>query len=183
MDSAFPGDPLDGLIEEFLTRYSNRRTRQQNGFRVRDLFRSTGRRWPSELTEADLFRWTTAVPADNSVRQRLSTVQVFFRWCLRHGQGSRRHLAWGRPTGTTRTFYNTVTRRAAEAGLGHVAPHDLRRTAAGIMHRTVSAEDGHVFDLLDIQQVLDHADPSTTQRSYIEPMGHEVKAKAGQLLD
>ena len=73
-----------------------------------------------------------------------------------------------------------VSRRARAAGLGHVAPHDLRRTAAGILHRAVGADGGHHFDLLDIQRVLGHSDPATTMRSYLEPMKTDVLDRASR---
>jgi integrase/recombinase XerC len=97
-------------------------------------------------------------------------------------QGGPRRVAWGEPM-SQRTFFAVVQRRSQGAGLGHVAPHDLRRSAAGILHDTRSADGGHVYDLLDIQKVLDHADPATTQRSYLSPMSSDVKKAAGSTLD
>ena len=41
----------------------------------------------------------------------------------------------------SRSLYDIVTQRAHQAGLGHVAPHDLRRTAAGILHRATTEEE------------------------------------------
>jgi integrase len=64
-----------------------------------------------------------------------------------------------------------VAKRAGLAGLGHVAPHDLRRTAAGLLHRSTGPDGSHHFDLLDIQKVLGHSDPVTTMR------------RAAQILD
>ncbi len=97
-------------------------------------------------------------------------------------QGGPRRINWGKPM-APRTFFHLVQRRAQIAGLGHVAPHDLRRSAAGILHNTRSADGGHVYDLLDIQLVLDHADAATTQRSYLQPMSNGVKKAAGATLD
>ena len=51
-----------------------------------------------------------------------------------------------------------------------MSPHDLRRTAAGILHRSRDDDGAHYFDLLDIQKVLGHADPATTMRSYLDPL-------------
>lgn len=48
-------------------------------------------------------------------------------------QGGPRRLDWHRRAGN-RTLFYVVNERAKAAGLGHVAPHDLRRTAAGILH-------------------------------------------------
>lgn len=64
-----------------------------------------------------------------------------------------------------------------------MSPHDLRRTAAGILHRAKSADGGHLFDLRDIQQVLDHTDPATTQRSYLDPLDTGTKQRAAIYLD
>jgi len=91
-------------------------------------------------------------------------------------------LQWGESISKT-VIYEIVTDRANRAGLGHVAPHDLRRTTAGILHKDTSADGGHTFDLLDIQKVLGHADPATTQRSYLEPIDTEVNERASVLLD
>lgn len=94
-----------------------------------------------------------------------------------------RPLQWGKPIRNPLTFGRIITRRAEVAALGHVCAHDLRRTAAGILHDERSADGGHLYDLLDIQQVLDHADPATTQRSYLDPKGSDVKHRAGGTLD
>ena len=76
-----------------------------------------------------------------------------------------------------------INQRAKEAGLGHVAPHDLRRTAAAILHRATSSNGVHHFDLLDIQRVLGHSDPATTMKSYLEPMDTDVLDRAAAFLD
>ncbi len=62
------------------------------------------------------------------------------------------------------TLYLIVTNRAKIAGLGHVAPHDLRRSAASILHHSTTDDGAHKYDLLDIQRMLGHADPATTMR-------------------
>ncbi len=80
------------------------------------------------------------------------------------GAGTGR-VAWGHGIARTCSVQVIVRNRAAAAGLGHMSPHDLRRTTAGILHRAKSADGGHLFDLRDIQQVLDHADPATTGRA------------------
>ncbi len=315
---------LSALLADYLTQYTNPITHAQNAQRLNHLFRTTGKRHPDAVTEAELFTWCTGDGklANNTVRQRLSTVRTFYRWCheldivekdpttrllglrrsypktygkvqAKHGgrwlsrddafstllgpcqdgtPGGMRdelairlglagirnaeicHMAWGnydRSTGrlhwtgkgrrprevtlgtttrhlvtawrtlyvtsitrpladtdpvlctqvmgaqrrqgparinwlsplTERTYFRIVTLRAEEAGLGHVAPHDLRRTAAGILHRTTAADGGHHFDLLDIQKVLGHADPATTMRSYLDPMDTNVIDRAAQALD
>jgi integrase len=94
-----------------------------------------------------------------------------------------RVLQWGTaPTGHN-FVYRIVTKRAEQAGLGHLAPHDLRRTAAGILHRSRDANGKHDFDLLDIQQVLGHSDPAVTMRCYLEPMDTEIIDRAADFLD
>ena len=82
-----------------------------------------------------------------------------------------------------RSLYGIVNQRGKAAGLGHIAPHDLRRTAAGILHRATTDEGAHHFDLLDIQRVLGHSDPATTMKSYLEPMDTGVLDKAAGFLD
>ncbi|MHB1853971.1 MAG: hypothetical protein ACYCS2_02800, partial [Acidimicrobiales bacterium] len=53
------------------------------------LFRHSGRRHPDELTEADLSAWiTNAQPANNTIRQRLSTARTFLRWAVRNGHAT-----------------------------------------------------------------------------------------------
>lgn len=94
-----------------------------------------------------------------------------------------RRIDWGHPLSGQRAVHRIVTMRATLAGLGHVAPHDLKRTNAGILHRTVTPEGAHFFDLRDIQEVHGHSDPGTTVRSYIDPMDTDVIARAGQVLD
>jgi integrase len=98
--------------------------------------------------------------------------------------GTRPRIDWKhgyRPQ--TNRLHRIITRRAAEAGLGHVAPHDLRRSAAGILHRATNDDGAHHFDLLDIQKVLGHADPATTMRSYLDPMDTTVIDRAATYLD
>jgi integrase/recombinase XerC len=86
------------------------------------------------------------------------------------GNFKTRTVVWGKPIGSCDTVGRIVARRAGLAGLGHLTPHDLRRTAASILHHAMSPDGGHRYDLLDIQRVLGHADPATTMRSYLEPL-------------
>jgi integrase len=92
-------------------------------------------------------------------------------------------ISWGRPFKQPVSIAHLVLNRAEQAGLGHVSPHDLRRSAAGILHRAVSEDTAHYFDLLDIQKVLGHANPATTMRSYIDPLDTGVIRRAAQVLD
>lgn len=76
------------MILEFADRYSNPKTRYHYAAELGDLFRLTARRHPSELSEADCLRWCASIGrplADNSVRNRLSPVTTFLRWCVREG--------------------------------------------------------------------------------------------------
>ena len=98
----------------------------------------------------------------------------------RHG-GPRR-IEWHRPP-NPRSLFFIVNERGKAAGLGHIAPHDLRRTAAGILHRATTDDGAHHFDLLDIQRVLGHSDPATTMKSYLEPMDTDVLDRAAEFLD
>ena len=97
-------------------------------------------------------------------------------------RGTTAQLQWSQPMAYT-TLWDLITKRAQKAGLGHVAPHDLRRTAAGILHRATDEHGAHHFDLLDIQKVLGHSDPATTMRSYLDPMDTDVLHRASLFLD
>jgi integrase len=97
-----------------------------------------------------------------------------------HGRGQ---VSWGNPFAQACSIHRLVVLRASLANLGHVSPHDLRRSAAGILHRATAADGGHLFDLLDIQRVLGHSDPVTTMRSYLEPIDRGVLDRAASVLD
>ncbi len=103
--------------------------------------------------------------------------------CREKTGGGAGHISWGNSIARTCSIQRIVGLRAEAAGLGHMSPHDLRSTAAGILHRAMTADGGHVFDLRDIQQVLDHSDPATTQRSYLDPLDTDTKERAAALLD
>lgn len=102
--------------------------------------------------------------------------------CGKSGAGAGQLLP-DRPIAQTVSVQQIVARRAQQAGLGHVAPHDLRRTAAGLLHRSVGPDGSHHFDLLDIQKVLGHSEPATTMRSYLDPLDTGVLGRAAQILD
>jgi integrase len=318
--------PVAALIDEFLSRYVNRATRRIYALNLSELFASTGRQHPNDLTEADVLAWCAGNGrqlANNTVRSRLSHVRTFLRWAVRTGhttphladaladrdnpltrsyprlygkrQGKfparwlshdeaferlvgtcaaatdvdlrdelvlrlglaglrvaeiiglrvrnldrdantlrwigkanrprlvmlgaqlasrladyldryraavrrplrpddalicrekpgrgRGALAWAHPIAQTCSLRRIVALRADAAGLGHLSPHDLRRTAAGILHHATDEHGAHQFDLLDIQRVLDHADPATTMRSYLEPIDTATKERAAHFLD
>jgi integrase len=97
-------------------------------------------------------------------------------------QGGPARIDW-HVAASNRILFDLITKRARACGLGHVAPHDLRRTAAGILHRATNDDGAHYFDLLDIQKVLGHSDPATTMRSYLAPMDTDVYDRAASILD
>ena len=102
--------------------------------------------------------------------------------------GSNQHLRdgvirFGVPVLTNQPIVKAVRDRARLAGLGHVATHDLRRSAAGILHHATTDDGAHLFDLLDIQKVLGHTDPATTMRSYLDPMDTAIQSRAADTLD
>lgn len=316
----------DALVSEFARRYSNAKTREQYVVELRNLFASARCSHPRQLTEADVLSWCGGNgkrPANNTIRNRLSRVCTFLRWCVRTGEADPRlvealasrdnplrrtprlygkvqgryparwltydeafttlvgtctdgelgmrdelvlrlglagmraaeiinlrigdlHLdqeppqitwigkasrsrqlvpgrslvallcrylstyaermghppqpsdpvvcrakpgtghgqvSWGHPIARTCSVQRIVRIRAEQAGLGHLSPHDLRRSAAGILHRSTDGTGAHHFDLLDIQKVLGHADPATTMRSYLDPMDTAVIEKASRCLD
>lgn len=75
-------------------------------------------------------------------------------------------------------IFDIVASRARNAGLGHVAPHDLRRSLAKIMHT-----EG--CDLTQIQAALGHAETSgaVTQACYIGPLENSGRIAAGRMVD
>jgi integrase len=100
------------------------------------------------------------------------------------GGYGQRPIRWGvQATQARRQIQRIVSGRAELAGIGHVAPHDLRRTAAARLHRSTDTSGAHHYDLRDIQIVLGHADPATTMRSYLEPMDTAVIDRASSTLD
>ena len=103
--------------------------------------------------------------------------------CRQKPGGGIGQVSWGRPFKQPVSVAKLVALRAAEARLGHISPHDLRRSAAGILHHATDDHGAHHFDLLDIQRVLGHSDPVTTMRSYIDPMDTGVLARAALTLD
>ena len=127
--------------------------------------------------------------------------QALTRWVSRYEKGLRRPvrpndpivcrqhrggptLMWGVLSEQPRMVVaRTLTHRASNAKLGHVTAHDLRRTAAGLLHRSLDKNGAHHFDLLDIQKVLGHSDPATTMRCYLDPLDTAVIDKAARVLD
>ena len=91
-------------------------------------------------------------------------------------------IRWGDPITTSAGLRFLLQRRAQAAGISYLAPHDLKRTAARMMHEARSADGGHLFDLLDIADVLDHSNPKVTKDCYIGPLGNENKERAARLF-
>lgn len=91
-------------------------------------------------------------------------------------------VRWNVPVGAD-YVEQIVTCRARAAGLGHVTPHDLRPTAANILHSAKTADGAHHYDLLDIQRVLGHADPAVTMKCYLDPLDDVVYRRAAFTLD
>lgn len=79
-------------------------------------------------------------------------------------------ILWGRPVVHSSSISLMITKRAAEAGLGHVAAHDLRRSAAGIMKDRGA-------DLEEIRRALRHSSAETT-RIYLETKPELAAASA-----
>jgi integrase len=124
-------------------------------------------------------RWTKSTGCEPG-----TTEHIVCNLATRGNWKSTIHLSvrWGVPASRD-SVYGAITRRAQGAGLGHVAPHDLRRSAAGILHAARTSDGGHRFDLLDIQRVLGHADPATTMRSYLEPLDYGLFGRVAETLD
>jgi integrase/recombinase XerC len=82
------------------------------------------------------------------------------RPCQAEPQVRYRQIQWGRPIARPSSIGRIVTARALEAGLGHVAAHDLRRSFAGIMQDRGAP-------LEEISKALRHQELETT-RIYLE---------------
>jgi integrase len=73
---------------------------------------------------------------------------------------------------TRSSLCKIVTDRATKAGLGHLSPHDLRRSLARVMYDATD-ETGHkVYQITDIAHALGHSarSLSVTQEAYVGPL-------------
>lgn len=92
-----------------------------------------------------------------------------------------RRPLWGAQI-TPDAFRRLLLARSALADLGHLAPHDLRRTTAKTLQEAVTADGAHLFDIDDIRIVLGHARIDTTQR-YLDSQNSRVLDRAAPTLD
>lgn len=83
-----PGQaPLWGcLVREFARGYNNAGTRCQYETELAALFGYAGVDHPAELTESAVLEWCGLARANNTVRNQLSRVCTFLRWCVRQGE-------------------------------------------------------------------------------------------------
>ena len=76
---------LQTMLRGYGDRYPNLRTRANNLNDLNQLFRMAGVDHPAELTTRHIVEWATRTPANNSVRQHVTVIRTFTRWCVREG--------------------------------------------------------------------------------------------------
>jgi hypothetical protein len=110
-------------VADWLAEYSNRNTRERYEGSLRLVVRHANASTPDELTPAAVAAWADDYDgANNTVR--------------------------GCAIRQNDTLSRNLRKRAAAAGLGWMAAHDLKRTAGRMMHEARSADGGHLFDTL-----------------------------------
>lgn len=92
-----------------------------------------------------------------------------------------RHPQWASPISPD-AYRRLLQQRAHIAELGHVAPHDLRRTTAKLLQEATTDDGAHLFDIDEIRIVLGHARIDTTQR-YLDSNTAQVLNRAAPTLD
>jgi hypothetical protein len=161
-----PHDDLSAPIDDWLAEYPDPRTQQRYGGSVRLVARAISAGHPPTSRLALIHDYLSRY-ADGLGHEPPDDAPVF---CV--VQHSRRShlLRWGTAMTTAAGLRLLLARRAHAAGPGYMAPHDLKRTTARIMHEARSDDGGHLFDLLDIADVLDHSNPKVTKDCYIGPL-------------
>jgi hypothetical protein len=73
-------------VTDFAATFTVARTRREYARVLSQLFRETGATAPADLTIATLRRWCAADGlANNTIRQRVTVVTSFLRWCHENG--------------------------------------------------------------------------------------------------
>jgi site-specific recombinase XerD len=106
------------ILGAFCDRYNNPNTDAQYRRLLTDLFRTTHRRHPADLTEQDLIDWCSGSGkqiANNSIRSRTALARTFLGWCLRndHVSDNRMEDAAG-PDGPLRFYPRTYGKVQAQ---------------------------------------------------------------------
>ena len=124
---------------------------------------------PAQLAEA-LTAWRKQFPTVNPSTPVVCRVAVqYTSWT-----GAQVLTLWQEPVGQ-QGIYHIVRRRAQLAGIPGLAPHDLRRTYAGLAHQNLTLED--------VSKLLRHSDISTTQRYLADDPTRTVTAGQNFRLD
>ncbi len=132
------------------------RIRAGKGNKARVAYTSTGER-------ALLDAWLRARAASAPGVERAGAL---FCPVLRGGHIRTRHM-------DPRTILEALQRRAREAGVAHLTPHDLRRSMIGDLLDAGA-------DLATVQRLAGHSGPGTTSR--YDRRGEATRARAAELL-